>query len=440
MKRGALHRWLAWGLVWVVGACGGTAPPPPQKSLDEVDPQGQTVVFWYQHTRERETALQEMVTQFNRENPHGIQVKGEYAGSYSHIYNKMLVGLQGGSLPQLVVAYQNQAQVYHSADGVVDLLPYMNSPKWGLTVEARADYIQSFLDQDRMRGIQMVFPPNRSMEILYYNADWLRELGCDHPPRTWDEFARLCRQAKSQPFSKATNPKRSVGYLLDVDASRLASMVFSRGGDFMNPEQTVYAFNQPETKAALQLLIELQKDGAVEVLTEPNGDTREFGSGQLLFAIGSSSGLPFFKRAVTSGAKFDWAVAAVPYEGEHPVVNVYGASVAMCRTTPEQQLAAWLFLKWFTEPDQQARWVRASGYFPARRSTAAGLEGYFAENPNFQIAYGLLDHGKIEPTAPGYETVRRLIQNAMVDAMDGAQLDPLLSRLTKAANATLEPE
>ncbi len=440
MKGQRLHLLLAWGLAWMAGACGSGSVPPPQPHPDEVDPSGQTVVFWYQHTRERETALQEMIAQFNRENPHGIQVKGEYAGSYSHIYNKMLVGLQGGSLPQLVVAYQNQAQVYHSADGVVDLLPYMNSAKWGLVPEARADYIQSFLDQDRMRGIQMAFPPNRSMEILYYNADWLRELGSDRPPRTWDEFAQLCRQAKAQPFSKATNPRRSLGYLLDVDASRLASMVFSRGADFINPAQTAYNFNLPETKAALKLLVELQKEGAVEVLTEPNGDTKEFGSGQLLFAISSTSGLPYYTKAVNSGAKFTWGVAAVPHAGDHPVVNVYGASVALCRTTPEQQLAAWLFLKWFTEPDQQDRWVRASGYFPARRSTAAGLGAYFAENPNFQVAYGLLDNGKIEPTAPGYETVRRLIQNVMVDAMDGAELDPLLDRLTKAANATLEPE
>lgn len=440
MKRPKLCQWLAWAAVWTVAACTSTSAPPPQPSPDEVNPSGQTVVFWYQHTRERETALQEMIAQFNRENPHGIQVKGEYAGTYSHIYNKMLVGLQGGALPQLVVAYQNQAQVYNSADGVVDLLPYMNSAKWGLSPEDRADYVESFIEQDRMRGIQMAFPPNRSMEILYYNADWLRELGSDHPPKTWEEFAHLCRLAKARPFSKAANAQRSVGYLLDVDASRLASMVFSRGGDFIDPTQTLYNFNRPEIRSALELLVELEKDGSVEVLTETNGDTKEFGSGQLLFAISSSSGLPFYKKAVNSGAKFAWGVAAVPYEGDHPVVNVYGASVALCRTTPEQQLAAWLFLKWFTQPDQQARWVRASGYFPARRSTAAGLEAYFAENPNFQVAYGLLDYGKIEPTAPGYETVRRLIQNAMVDAMDGGQLDLLLNRLTKAANATLEPE
>ena len=53
-------------------------------------------------------------------------------------------------------------------------------------------------------------------------------------------------------------------------------------------------------------------------------------------------------------------------------------------------MAAWLFLKWFTSPEQQARWVRASNYFPVRRSTAAQLAGYFEENPRYGKAYGFL--------------------------------------------------
>jgi len=433
MAQGFLIALVIWG-------CGAVPPPPPQVDLETVDPQEQEVIFWYQHTREREAELLQMIAEFNRENPHGIQVRGEYAGTYSHIYNKMLVGLQGGVLPHVVVAYQNQAQVYYEADGAVDLAPYMDSPKWGLSPEARADYFQSFLDQDRIRGIQMAFPPNRSMEILYYNADWLRELGSDHPPGNWGEFAALCRQARARPFSRAADPNRSTGYLLDVDASGLAAMVFSRGGDFMNPEGTAYTLDTPQVRASLQMLLELSREGAAGLLSEDHGDTQEFGSGHVLFTIGSSSGLPFYKRAVNSGLKFSWGVAALPHELEHPVANVYGASVAVCRTTPAQQLAAWLFVKWFTEPAQQARWARISGYFPVRRSTAEALGDYFAENPHYQAAYALLDFGKTEPSAPGYETVRRLIQHVMVDALEGGDLDKILGRLERAANSTLEPQ
>jgi multiple sugar transport system substrate-binding protein/sn-glycerol 3-phosphate transport system substrate-binding protein len=89
--------------------------------LEDVDPTGQTVIFWYQHTRERENALKALMQQFNQANPHRIKTIGEYAGGYDDIYNKMIVGIQSGTVPNLVVAYQNQAMAYALAGGLVHL-------------------------------------------------------------------------------------------------------------------------------------------------------------------------------------------------------------------------------------------------------------------------------------------------------------------------------
>ena len=407
-------------------------------SLELLDPSGQEVVFWYQHTRQREEELLELISDFNRMNPHGIKVLGEYAGSYKDIYNKMSVALQAGSLPQLVVAYQDQAQAYYQAEGIVDLSAYMDSPKWGLAAEVREDYFLAFVEQDNFQGVQTGFPPNRSMEILYYNADWLNELGYEAPPGTWSQFAEMCRKASKQPFSRSTDKDRSLGFLMDSDASRLASMTFSRGGDFMTDDRSAYTLSTPQVKEALALIQELTREGAAALLGEPYGDTSEFSLGQVLFALRSSSGMPFFKSAVESGIGFDWRVAAPPLEGEASAVNVYGASVSICRTTPEQQLAAWLFTKWLTEPAQQARWVRASNYFPVRKSTARDLGGYFRENPNYETAYGLLNYGKSEPVVVGYSQVRRQIADAVVEILEGGNIDQVLMGLEKAANNTLE--
>ena len=225
-------------LLW---ACGGQQEAIDEQptSLEALDPQGQQIVFWYQHTGLREDALQELIADFNQTNRYGIEMRGEYMGRYGDIYNKMNVGIQSGSLAaSLVVAYQNQARAYYQADGIVDITPYMDSPKWGLSPEARSDYVQAFLEQDNLGGVQVGFPPNRAMELLYYNVDWLRELGYDGPPATWDDFAAMCRLAKEQPFSKNDNPARSLGFLLDVDASRFAAMVFSRGGDLVDATGT----------------------------------------------------------------------------------------------------------------------------------------------------------------------------------------------------------
>ena len=439
--------WKVWGRLFlaccpVLMACGSGGKPEQeavQIDLEKVNPANQKLVIWYQHTREREDELLELIDEFNHTNPYGIEVRGEYAGSYNDIYNKMIVGIQSGTLPNLVVAYQNQARAYYEGDGIVDLTPYMNSPRWGLTREEREDFFEAFLLQDNIGGIQTGLPPNRSMEVLYYNIDWLRELGCDGPPRSWSEFAELCRKAKTRPFSKNCNKERSLGFLLEVDASRLASMVFSRGGDFVNAEKTAYTLNTPEVKASLGLMRSLMEEGAVDLVSEDFGDQREFSVGQVLFALRSSSGLPFFRSAVEEGGiNFRWDVTHLPYEGERPVVNVYGASISVCKAAPEAKLASWLFLKWFTQPEQQARWARASNYFPVRKSTAHELEKYFEENPQYKSAYDLLGYGKSEPSMAGYQQVRRLIQDAMVDILEGGEMDEILAELEEAANRTLE--
>lgn len=421
--------------------CGGqeTAEQPAQEtSLEALDPTGQQVTFWYQHTRERETALQELIAEYNDNNEHGIVVKGEYAGAYSDIYNKMVVGIQGDALPSLVVAYQNQAMAYYRDGGIVDIAPYMNSLKWGLSADEKSDFIQSFLEQDFIGGAQVGFPPNRSLEVFYYNVDWLRELGFDSPPRTWDEFAQMCRLARDNPFSRSEDKDRSLGFLIEAEASRLASLVFTRGGDLVDQTSSRYTIETPAMRGALSMLRGLMEDGSIELMGEEYGDQREFAAGQVLFILRSSSGLPFVTSAVEDGLDFTWTVTYPPNEVEEPIINVYGASVSLCKTTPQQQLAAWLFIKWFTEPAQQARWVRASNYFPVRRSTASELGDYFEENARYKAAFELLDFGKSEPTLSGYQQVRRVLQEAMVEIIEGGDMDRVLADVQQAANRTIQ--
>jgi multiple sugar transport system substrate-binding protein len=421
--------------------CGGqeTAEQPAQEtSVEALDPTGQQVTFWYQHTRERETALQELIAEYNDNNEHGIVVKGEYAGAYSDIYNKMVVGIQGDALPSLVVAYQNQAMAYYRDGGIVDIAPYMNSPKWGLSADEKSDFIQSFLEQDFIGGAQVGFPPNRSLEVFYYNVDWLRELGFDSPPRTWDEFAQMCRLARDNPFSRSEDKDRSLGFLIEAEASRLASLVFTRGGDLVDQTSSRYTIETPAMRGALSMLRGLMEDGSIELMGEEYGDQREFAAGQVLFILRSSSGLPFVTSAVEDGLDFTWTVTYPPNEVEEPIINVYGASVSLCKTTPQQQLAAWLFIKWFTEPAQQARWVRASNYFPVRRSTASELGDYFEENARYKAAFELLDFGKSEPTLSGYQQVRRVLQEAMVEIIEGGDMDRVLADVQQAANRTIQ--
>ncbi|MEA3336101.1 MAG: extracellular solute-binding protein [Chloroflexota bacterium] len=414
--------------------------PESPDALAKIDPSGQTVFFWHQHTRDRETALQEIVQEFNDTNKYGIEVVAEYQGGYGDIFNKMLTFMNTEDAPNLVVAYQNQAATYQLGDALVDMTPYVESIKYGLNSAEQKDFFSGFFNQDifpNFGNARLGFPPNRSMEVMYYNMDWLKELGYDAPPATPEEFKEMACAASASPYSGASTDVSPIGYELSVDASRFASWTFARGGDVFDYEDGQYDYNNEAAVAAMSFLQELFEEGCATIVTERYGDQTDFGQGRLLFTVGSSSGLPYYRSAVEEGANFNWSVAPIPYTTEEPAQNIYGASVSIPKTTSEQQLAAWLFLKHYTSPDVQAKWAQASNYFPVRASVAEGLDDYFAENPAYQTAFELLPYGTFEPPAPGYDFVRDMAEEAMAAIAGGAPVQETLDQLTEDANASL---
>ena len=118
-------------------------------------------------------------------------------------------------------------------------------------------------------------------------------------------------------------------------------------------------------------------------------------------------------------------------------MNVYGASVSVPKSTPEEELATWLFIKHYTSPEVQADWAQASNYFPVRQSVADGLGDYFAENPAYQTAFDLLPYAKTEPPVPGYDFVRDEVREVMAAIADGAPVQEALDTLTTDANEIL---
>ncbi len=431
-------------------------PPPPAATPADASPafanwlpltllpqwaySGQQIPFWHPYSRAREDAMMRMANEFNTSNAWQVSIEPQFQGSYGEIYQKMLAAIASGGLPGLVVAYQNQAAAYQLSNALVDINTYVNDPEWGLSQEALDDYFPAILQADisqQFGGMRMGFPMGRSIEVLYYNADWLQEMGYDGPPTTWDQLREMACKAVQQSFSGGPAGEPSLGYEISTDASRFASMVFSRGGDLINADMNAYTLNTSQSREAMTFMQKLYQDGCAGMITERYGDQIDFGQGKLLFTIGSSSGLPYYKTAVAVGADFHWSVAALPHTTPDPVVNIYGASVSMPKTTTEEQLAAWTFLKWFTQPEQQAAWAKATNYFPVRKSAADELGDYFAENPAYATAFALLPYGKSEPPVACYDRVRAMISATYESILGGADVESALALLETDANATL---
>jgi ABC-type glycerol-3-phosphate transport system substrate-binding protein len=101
------------------------------------------------------------------------------------------------------------------------------------------------------------------------------------------------------------------------------------------------------------------------------------------------------------------------------------------RSTPEKQLAAWLFIRWFSEPRQQAQWTHVSLYFPVRKAAEPLIRDLLDADANFAAAWTMLKtaHLRSEPPFAGYDLVRDAVSAAYNRVLDGADVDRALAAL-----------
>jgi multiple sugar transport system substrate-binding protein/sn-glycerol 3-phosphate transport system substrate-binding protein len=415
----------------------GPCAPATEGAFAGVDIRGVNILWWHNHSGSREEQLLPLVETFNETNDCGITVEAVNQGNYNDIRDAVNSSVAAGEVPAaLVVGYQNDQAFYQLNGSLANLDDYIDDPTWGLGEEDKADFYASFFNQSIHTSFdnqRLGFPPNRSMEVLYYNETWLTELGFDSGPTTPDEFRTMaCAAAEA-------NGDGTGGYILRDDASAMAAWTFAFGGDVLTEDGATYQYNNPATIEAMTFLKGMYDDGCAYFFTEgfPNP---EMAGRRAIFAQGSSSGIPFYINDMATVAEEQGRepdslmVTAIPHTTAEPVQNVYGGDVMIVKTTPEQQLAAWEFIKWFTSPEIQAQWVEISNYFPTRAGTREFLGDYEAENAVWAVAADLLQYSAYEPQLISYQSVRDAAEEAFNEIMQGADIQSTLDNLTETAN------
>jgi len=408
------------------------SPSEPSGHVEHLNPEGQVVTFWYR-SRSHEEALLALIDEFNATNEWNIVVRAEYAGDSLAIHDRILSGIAADRVPDLSLADADQAAVYAAQGALVDLTPYIQSEKWGFDRLEREDLFPFVLQAALLPGLQgrYIFPFDRSMDVLYYNKDWLNELGYDQPPYTWEEFEGMaCAAANAE--------AGTYGYEFSVDAATFVAMLANRGGRMLAEDAAAYTFGDERGLETLTFLQGLLDSGCATREQRWAGDEADFAAGRVLFIIDSTSLLASYHRAVAAGAGFKWSVAAMPTTLDAPTMGIQRDGLLLFRSSPERQLAAWLFVRWLGEPQQQAIWAQASGRLPVRASTEELLQEDFAANPPYATAFAFLHHDiAAEPGVAGYDVCRRRIEEMLTAVAGGADPAEQLEQAVQVCNTSL---
>ena len=408
----------------VASACSGAASPAPALTTADIDLSGSPIALtlWHTQTGVNAAALQALVDRFNSTNGKGITVTLQYQGSYTQLYQKNLSAIQAGALPELAVAYESFVADYMKADVVLNLDPYVNSVKNGLTKESQADIYKPYFDTNRFAqfGNQLLsFPFTKSLFLQYQNDDILKEIG-KSAPKTWDEFEATAKAAtKVGPDGKTTR----YGWAITINASNFNGWVLSRGGTLMSADQKTVAWDQQPAIDAVTMMKRMIDAGSAYVPKGFDYQT-DFGTTKALFVQESSTGRPFFVSSFKQ--PINWSLTNIPQKDPTKAATVqYGANVAIFKSTPEKQLASWLFVKWFADAAQTAEWAVKSSYMPVRKSAADTdtLKTAWQKDVQGKQAFDQIGSSVPEPNVRGQQDIRTVIEDMLNAVVAGKVTD-----------------
>ena len=384
-----------------------------------------TIRFWHAMGGPLGEVLNEMIDEFNRTHPE-IFIRSESMGSYDALKQKILASIVARNQPDLAQAYESWISTLLGGDALVDL----GKLDPGFTEELE-DFFPILVENSYYDGRLMSLPFNKSVPVLYYNKDLFRRAGLDpeRPPRTWEEFSDACREL-TRDLTGDGNPNQW-GFKFTDHATFFECLLVQNDGEIYDPETRSMLFNSPEGVEALQFLVDLVREHRIaDFYLSGYQHQIDFAAGETAMIVASCVSRTFMRRQL----KFDWGIAPLPGHRRRGNV-VYGTNaVIFSRSSPRRQRAAWEFIKWFTSPENSARWALRTGYVPVRQSSLEleVMREEFLRRPDSLVPIEELKVAFFEPRMALWLQVREYLGDAVKMSLLGrADPDQALDRAVR---------
>jgi ABC-type glycerol-3-phosphate transport system substrate-binding protein len=370
-----------------------------------------TITFWHgMNGTEPGTqggTLQELVNQYKQVAPN-VTINLDFTPyTGNELQQKVTGGIVAHNTPDLVQAFESDVAAWYDAGAIVALDDYV---KKSMSDADLADIQKALLDSGRFSQYQnqlLSFPFNRSIYVVYYNKPELTKAGFPDGPKTWDEMTAACARIVADMPCYAVQPS----------PDSFIPVVWGRGGEVLSSDFKHATFNGPEGVAALTFDVENIKNKTAYV-SKGFDWQNDLGAKKVAMSPPTTiAGDPFIAKAV-NGA-FELAMAPIPTSPGKPQRSLFsGTNLAIMKSTPEKQQAAWDFINWLTQTKQSAYWSVQTTYLPVRKSALNEpiMKDFIAKTPRFQVALDLIPSGEAGISVSGWADARTYLQDAVTAA------------------------
>lgn len=334
-----------------------------------------TINLWHNYGGVMQATMDELIDKFNATigKDKGISINVTSINSSSVLQEKLLLAANdepgAPELPDITTCYPKVAVILAEKNLLVDLNEYFSDYEL-------SNYIMSFVEEGKIDNKLYVFPIAKSTEVLFINKTLFDRFSnaTGINMENLSTFEGISEAAMIYyDWSDANTPDilndgknffavDSLFNLMQVGMKQL-------GSSFVINEHLV---TQGKTyNHIFETILEPAVKGGYAIYDGYSTDLAK--TGDIVCSTGSTAGILFYGNTITYDdntiEEVEYTILPYPvFKGGEQIAIQRGSGMSVISSNKEKEQAAALFLKWFTEAEQNIRFISETGYFPVTKS------------------------------------------------------------------------
>lgn len=334
--------------------------------------------------------LGECIEKYEKETPN-VKIEIISVG-WDELNSKVVQLYQANEAPDLMLLGSRSLRQFVELGVLEELDSY-------LTPEYLENRIENILDTAAVNGKQYGIPMAFSSRALFYRSDLI-----ENPPTTWDELYETAKKINAE--------KGMYGFAIPGDPTtgtdELLNFIYQGEGKIVDKDGN-FTIDSPENIETLKYLAQF-KDIVPDVVSTKRSDQAQmFLNGDLAMFISGSWEIPKLEEG-----EHEFKTAKLP-AGKVESVNLVTDSYVMSSLSENKQ-AAWDFIEFMGQPDQQFIITGAYGWYPVTKAEE-GRDVY--DDERLKPFMDIIPTGHAEPQVPNWDEFDKSIRIAVQKAVTG---------------------
>jgi multiple sugar transport system substrate-binding protein len=331
-----------------------------------------TLTLWHNYGGQMKDTMDEMIEEFNGTVgiKEGVIINVTSISGSSTLHDKLTMAANGDpgapDLPDITTAYPKTAMILSEKGLLLDLDEQFSTKEL-------SNYIPRFIEEGRLNsGKLYVFPTAKSTEVLFINTTIFNRFAKDTGAslddlRTFEGIMKTSAMYYEWTNNLTPDIKNDGKAFYVPDSLFNLSLIGCQqlGANFL--KENGIDFTSPMTTKVWEIFFNPAVQGHVAIFDGYASDLAK--TGDIVCSSGSTAGVLFFSPTVTyvDNTTEPAELTILPYptfEGGKKVAIQRGAGMCVIKSGKEKEKLASLFLKWFTGPENNLRFVSSTGYLP----------------------------------------------------------------------------